>query len=94
MYAYLSAHPWSVAPLNASEPAMDMFLVLTGFLAALSLVPALEASPSPCAVVARRAVEPESRCCLTPPFALFILALDEHERCGLAILCMKQESMH
>ena len=34
---------------------MDMFLVLTGFLAALSLVPALEAAASPGAVVARRA---------------------------------------
>ena len=55
VYAYLSAHPWAVAPLNISEPAMDMFLVLTGFLAALSLVPALEAAASPGAVVARRA---------------------------------------
>ena len=55
VYAYLSSHPWSVLPLNISEPAMDMFLVLTGFLAALSLIPALEAAASPVAVVARRA---------------------------------------
>ena len=55
VYAYFSSHPWTVALLNASEPAMDMFMVLTGFLAAQSLVPALEAAPSPSGVVARRA---------------------------------------
>ncbi|KAK9841795.1 hypothetical protein WJX81_003721 [Elliptochloris bilobata] len=53
VYAYFSAHAWTVVPLNASEPAMDMFMVLTGFLAALSLVPALEVAASPGAVMAR-----------------------------------------
>ncbi len=53
MYVYFSAHPWTVVPLNASEPALDMFLVLTGFLATLTLVPALEAASSPGPVVAR-----------------------------------------
>ncbi len=53
VYAYFSKHPWTVVPLNASEPALDMFLVLTGFLATLTLVPALEAASSPGPVVAR-----------------------------------------
>lgn len=53
MYAYFRTHPWTVVPLNASEPALDLFLVLTGFLATAHLVPALEAASSPAPVIAR-----------------------------------------
>lgn len=67
VYAYFSSHPWTVAPMNASEPAMDTFLVLTGFLAAMNLIPALEASASPGAVLGRRA-GPQLRAHALSPF--------------------------
>lgn len=40
-YAALEAHPWMLALVNLPEPAMDTLLILTGFLAAHSLLPAL-----------------------------------------------------
>ncbi|KAK9819568.1 hypothetical protein WJX81_007717 [Elliptochloris bilobata] len=53
VYGYFTTHAWTVALLNATEPSMDIFLVLTGFLAAASLVPALKASARPGAVIFR-----------------------------------------
>lgn len=40
-YAALDAHPWVLALVNLSEPAMDIFLIMCGFLAAHSLGSAL-----------------------------------------------------
>ena len=40
-YAALDRHPWMLALVNVSEPAMDFFLILTGFLATRSLTRAL-----------------------------------------------------
>ena len=40
-YAALEAHPWMLALVNLSEPAMDTLLILAGFLAAHSLLPAV-----------------------------------------------------
>ncbi|BDA41092.1 probable nose resistant to fluoxetine protein 6 at N-terminal half [Coccomyxa sp. Obi] len=44
LYKGYTAHKWMNLMLHNAEPSMDAFLVLTGFLAALSLIPALEAS--------------------------------------------------
>ena len=41
-YAALDRHPWMLALVNMSEPAMDFFLVLTGFLAARGLTHAFQ----------------------------------------------------
>jgi len=46
-YAALDAHPWMLALVNLSEPAMDTFLILCGFLAAHSLGPALASGQQP-----------------------------------------------
>ncbi len=46
-YAALDAHPWVLALVNLSEPAMDTFLILTGFLAANSLGPAFQSGKRP-----------------------------------------------
>ncbi|CAL8462705.1 g2238 [Coccomyxa elongata] len=50
-YAALDAHPWMLALVNLSEPAMDTFLILTGFLAAHSLGPAFQSGKRPSQIV-------------------------------------------
>jgi hypothetical protein len=49
VYAALGEHRWLTFSLSisVSGPAMDCFFVMTGFLAALTLIPALEQSGSP-----------------------------------------------
>ena len=46
-YKALNEGPWMLAMVNLSEPAMDTFLILSGFLAASSLLPALQGGVSP-----------------------------------------------
>ena len=82
VYAYFTSHPWTVAPMNASEPAMDTFLVLTGFLAAMNLIPALEASASHGAVLGRRA---GLQLRAHVPLLMLLLVL-EHHPAQLALL--------
>lgn len=46
-YKALEEHPWMLVLVNVSEPAMDTFLILSGFLAAGSLLPAMQSSKTP-----------------------------------------------
>ena len=46
-YKALEDHPWTLALVNVSEPAMDTFLILSGFLATSSLLPAMQSSKEP-----------------------------------------------
>ncbi len=46
-YKALNERPWLLALVNVSEPAMDTFLILSGFLAASSLLPALQSGKGP-----------------------------------------------
>ena len=46
-YKALEDHPWMLALVNISEPAMDAFLILSGFLATSSLLPAMQSGKSP-----------------------------------------------
>ena len=46
-YKALEERPWMLGLVNVSEPAMDTFLILSGFLAASSLLPALQSGKSP-----------------------------------------------
>ena len=46
-YSALERQPWMLALVNLSEPAMDTFLILSGFLAAGSLLPAMQSGKSP-----------------------------------------------
>lgn len=46
-YQALDEYPWMLCLVNISEPAMDTFLILSGFLAASSLLPAMQNSKSP-----------------------------------------------
>lgn len=41
-YQALQQHPWMLALVNLPEPAMDTLLILSGFLAANSLLPSLQ----------------------------------------------------
>ena len=41
-YQALEQHPWMLALVNLPEPAMDTLLILSGFLAANSLLPAMQ----------------------------------------------------
>ncbi|KAK9907538.1 hypothetical protein WJX75_005542 [Coccomyxa subellipsoidea] len=50
-YAALDAHTWMLALVNLSEPVMDTFLILTGFLAAHSLGSAFQHGKAPRQVV-------------------------------------------
>jgi hypothetical protein len=52
-YRGLDTTPWALAVFNSLQTAMDIFLVLTGFFAAASLIPALEKSNKSSAVVMR-----------------------------------------
>lgn len=49
LYAALQEHRWLTLSLSfsVSGPCMDLFFVITGFLAALTLFPALERPDSP-----------------------------------------------
>ena len=46
-YSALEREPWMLALVNLSEPAMDTFLILSGFLAAGSLLDAMQSGKSP-----------------------------------------------
>lgn len=46
-YKALEDRPWVLALVNVSEPAMDTFLILSGFLATSSLLPAMQSGKSP-----------------------------------------------
>jgi hypothetical protein len=46
-YSALEREPWMLALVNLSEPAMDIFLILSGFLAAGSLLPAMQSGKRP-----------------------------------------------
>lgn len=46
-YKALEDHPWMLALVNVSEPAMDTFLILSGFLATSSLLPAMQSGKNP-----------------------------------------------
>lgn len=72
---------------------MDMFLVLTGFLAALNLIPALEAAASPGAVVARHAGTNREQLLSDLSFHLSSLRLMSTSNLSLLVLCVKEESM-
>ena len=43
----MDAHPWMLALVNLSEPAMDTFLILAGFFAAHTLGPAFQSGKTP-----------------------------------------------
>ena len=45
VYDLLDSHPWMTGLMKMPEVFMDTFLVLTGFLAAQSLLPGLSAAP-------------------------------------------------
>eukprot|EP00884_Botryococcus_braunii_P019627 jgi/Botrbrau1/6348/Bobra.0098s0007.1 len=52
-YAALEDHPWVLIFTNLSEPALDTMLVLSGFLAARTLIPMITSTPSTVQVVTR-----------------------------------------
>ena len=53
LYKQLDAHPWMTGIMKMPEVFMDTFLVLTGYLAARSLLPGLAAASSGPAYILR-----------------------------------------